>query len=105
MTSSFALPGPAGDARVRGECLAAASAFGGYLELEGRVQGGQLAILPARSSRTPRCHCYSAGIYVYMLRFAALDRSVLLLPIPEFVEHLTNGCFWLPALPMDCVCV
>jgi hypothetical protein len=23
------------------------------------------ASLPARSSRTPRCHCYSAGIYIY----------------------------------------
>lgn len=46
------------------------------------------ASLPARSSRTPRCHCYSAGIYIYnMLRFAALDRSALLLPIPEFVEQ------------------
>jgi hypothetical protein len=39
--SPFALPGPpARDARVRGEWLAAASSFGDYLELEGRVHGG-----------------------------------------------------------------
>lgn len=41
MTSSFAQPGPlVGDARIRNEWLAVASAFDGYLELEGHVHGG-----------------------------------------------------------------
>ena len=86
--SPFALPGPpAGDARVRGEWLAAASAFGGYLEMEGRVHGGQPFGVVFTDSAMPLL------LSMYMLRFAALDRSALLLPIFKFAEHLTNGVF------------
>jgi hypothetical protein len=39
-----------------------------------------------------------------MLQFAALDRFALLLPIPEFVEHLTNGVF-LASCPANGLCL
>jgi hypothetical protein len=105
MTSSFAQPGPpAGDARVRDEWLAAASAFDGYLELEGRVHGGQPSGAVFTDSAMPLLLSRYIYIYIYMLRFAALDQSALLLQIPEFVEHLTNGVF-LASCPANGLCL
>jgi hypothetical protein len=77
-----------------------ASAFGSYLELEGHVHGGQ----PSGAIFTDSAMPLLLSRYIYMLRFAALDRSALLLSIQEFVEHLTNSVF-LASCPANGLCL